>query len=206
MRLYDPSEGKISIDGQDIKHVSISSLRSQIALVPQSPVIFSGTIKENILLANPDASDKEIEEACIVSDALLFINKLEKGLSTIVGQGGVHLSGGEVQKIAIARALLKKPKILLLDEPTSAIDTESAKHIMNALNGLRKSMTIIIVDHSINSVVQADNIITINDGVVVDTKRETMVKELYNGSYLIYSQDNSSYTLLNHKQPNISPM
>ena len=205
MRLYDPSEGKVLIDGQDIKHVSISSLRSQIALVPQSPVIFSGTIKENIRLANPDASDKEIEEACIVSDALLFINKFGKGLSTIVGQGGVHLSGGEVQKIAIARALLKKPKILLLDEPTSAIDTESAKHIMNALNSLRKSMTIIIVDHSINSVVQADNIITINDGVVVDTKSRTMVKELYNGSYLVYSQDNSRYTLLNHKQPNILP-
>jgi hypothetical protein len=117
----------------------------------------------------------------------------------------VHLSGGEAQKIAIARALLKKPKILLLDEPTSAIDTESAKHIMNALNGLSNSMTIIIVDHSINSVVQADNIITMNDGVVVDNTRKTMVKELYNGSYLIYSQENSSYTLLNHKQPNIIP-
>jgi ABC-type multidrug transport system fused ATPase/permease subunit len=204
MRLYDPSEGKVSIDGQDIKHVSISSLRSQIALVPQSPVIFSGTIKENIILANPDASDKEIEDACIVSDALLFINKFEKGLSTIVGQGGVHLSGGEVQKIAIARALLKKPKILLLDEPTSAIDTESAKHIMNTLNSLKKSMTIIIVDHSINSVVQADNIITINDGFVVDNTRKTMAKELYNGSYLIYDQEDSSYTLLNHNQPNIT--
>ena len=205
MRLYDPSEGKVLIDGQDIKHVLVSSLRSQIALVPQSPVVFSGTIKENIRLANPDASDKEIEEACIASDALLFINKFEKGLSTIVGQGGVHLSGGEVQKIAIARALLKKPKILLLDEPTSAIDTESAKHIMNTLNSLRKSMTIVVVDHSINSVVQADNVITINDGVVVDTKSRTMVKELYNGSYLAYSQDNFSYTLLNHNQTNIFP-
>ena len=204
LRLYDPSEGKILIDGQDIRSVSLSSLRSQIAMVPQSPAIFSGTIKENILLANPDASDKEINDACIVSDAVGLINKYEKGLDTAIGQVGVHLSGGESQKIALARALLKKPKILLLDEPTSAIDAESSKRIMNTLKGLRKFMSIILVDHNVNSLDLADNVITINNGVVVDNMNKTIVKELYNGLYLAYSQDNFNYVLLCNRNVDIS--
>ena len=203
MRLYDPSEGTIMIDGQDIRSVSLSSLRSQIALVPQSPAIFSGTIKENILLANPDASDKEIKEVFIISDAIGLVNKFEKGLDTTIGQAGVHLSGGEIQKIAIARALLKKPKILLLDEPTSAIDAESSKRIMNTIKGLRKYMSIILIDHKINSVDLADNVITIHNGVVVDNINKTIVKELYNGVYLAYSLDNSNYALLNNGNVNI---
>ncbi|MEJ7642651.1 MAG: ATP-binding cassette domain-containing protein [Candidatus Nitrosocosmicus sp.] len=127
-----------------------------------------------------------------------FIDKFEEGLDTTIGQVGVHLSGGETQKIAIARALLKKPKILLLDEPTSAIDAESSRHIMNALGGLRGFMSIIIVDHSVNSADLADNAITINNGVIVDTANKTMVKELYNGSYLAFSKYSRGCTLLNN--------
>jgi ABC-type multidrug transport system fused ATPase/permease subunit len=144
-RLYDPSEGQVLIDGQDIKNVSIKSLRSQIAVVPQSPVIFTGSIIENVRLANPDASDIEVKQACLNADTIKFINKFEKGLDTVIGKGGIYLSVGEAQRIAIARALLKKAKILLLDEPSSAIDPESAKSIMNTLYKLKKDMTIVLV-------------------------------------------------------------
>ena len=143
--MYDPSEGQILIDGQDLKNVSIKSLRSQIAVVPQSPVTFTGTIIENVRLANPDASDTEVKQACLNADTIKFINKFEKGLDTVIGKGGIYLSVGEAQRIAIARALLKKAKILLLDEPSSAIDPESAKSVMNTLYKLKKEMTIVLV-------------------------------------------------------------
>ena len=129
--------------------MSIKSLRSQIAVVPQSPVIFTGTIIENVRLANPDASDIEVKQACLNADTIKFINKFEKGLDTVIGKGGIiYLSVGEAQRIAIARALLKKAKILLLDEPSSAIDPESAKSIMNTLHKLKKEMTIVLVAYT----------------------------------------------------------
>ena len=143
--MYDPQEGEILIDKQDIKNISVSSLRSQIAVVPQSPMIFYGTIIENIKLANPDASEDEVKEACIKSDALKLISKFDNGLNTVIGEGAITLSGGEIQRIAIARALLKKSRILVLDEPTSAIDEESARSIISTLNRLKKDLTIVIV-------------------------------------------------------------
>ena len=174
-RLYDPNEGQILIDKQDIKNISVSSLRSQIAIVPQSPMIFDGTIMENIRLANPDASEAEVKEACIKSDSLEFISKFKNGLNTLIGHGGITLSAGENQRIAIARALLKKAKILILDEPTTAVDIKSTHSIMDTLDRLKKDVTIVIVAHNISSTYGVDNTITIDDGVVVELFERTSV-------------------------------
>ncbi len=167
-RLHDPSEGQILIDGHDIKEVKLESLRSQIAVVPQIPMIFSGTVSENIRLAKPDGTDEEVEEACRSADALKFIVKLDKGLNTRLGQGAVNLSGGEAQRIAIARALIRKPKILLLDEPSSALDSESESAIMATLDRLKNNMAIILVGHHLSAINKADRIIVIDNGKVVE--------------------------------------
>lgn len=188
-RLYDPSSGEILIDGQDIKKVRLGSLRSQIAIVPQSPIIFSGTIRENIVLAKPEVTDEEIKEACIHADALKFIEKMEKGFDTHLGQGGITLSGGQIQRVAIARAIIKKPKILLLDEPSSALDAESEYAIMNTLFYLKKYMTIIIVGHHLKAMNKADRIIVMDNGKVIEngTHKELIA---YSGVYkYLYSHN-----------------
>lgn len=166
-RLYDPEQGQVLIDGQPIEQFTLSSLRSQIGVVPQQPVLFSGTIRQNIRIGNPNATDQEIVEACEAAFALSFINRLEQGFETIVGQRGVSLSGGEKQRIAIARALLARPKILLMDEPTSALDTESEAAIVDLLRHLRQQMTVILVGHRPKTVCQADHIVVMDAGCVV---------------------------------------
>jgi ATP-binding cassette, subfamily B, bacterial len=197
-RLYDPLEGEVLIDGKDIKTVSIQSLRSQIAVVPQIPIIFTGTIMENIRLANPDASDFEVEQACLNADALKFIKKFKKGLDTVIGQRGDNLSEGEAQRIAIARALLKKAKILLLDEPSSAIDPEATASIMNSLHHLKKDMTIVLINHNREAIDKADNIITIDNKRVAEVVEDKITKEikLEGGSCIAYSRDSLNYILV----------
>ena len=152
-------------------------------------MIFYGTIIENIRLPDPNASESEVKEGCIKSDVIEFISKFKNGLYTVIGQGGITLSGGEIQRIAIARALLKKAKILILDEPTSAIDAESARSIIETLNHLKRDLTLVIVAHNIDSTYDTDNIITIDKGKVVDIfERTTVHKDLDN---IINSVDNS---------------
>lgn len=190
-RLYDPSDGQILIDNQNIKKVKLLSLRSHIAVVPQTPMIFSGTVSDNIALAKPHATDAEIQEACILSDILKFSSNLDKGLDTHLGQGGVNLSGGEIQRIAIARALIRKPKILLLDEPSSALDSESESAIMATLDRLKNDMTIIIIGHHMKAISKSDRLVVIDNGEVV---QEGTHKDLVNsqGVYgLLYSKDDS---------------
>jgi ABC-type multidrug transport system fused ATPase/permease subunit len=199
-RLYDPLKGQILIDKQDIKNISVSSLRSQIAVVPQSPMIFNGTIIENIKLANPTASEAEVKEACIKADALEFISNYENGLHTIIGKGDIHLSGGGIQRIAIARALLKKAKILVLDEPISAVDIVSRQSIMVTLNRLKKDVTIVIVAHNIDSTYGIDNIITIDNGMVIELFERNLFHHqldgIFNNLHTInynYYKENSPY-------------
>ena len=186
-RLYDSSEGQILIDGQDIKKVAILSLRKAIAVVPQTPVIFNGTILENVRLARPEATDQEVIEACKSADALEFILKLDRGFNAVLGTGGTNLSGGQVQRVAIARALLKKPRILLLDEPSSALDTKSESAVIATLEHLKNNMTIILVGHHLKAISSADRLIVLDDGKVV---QEGTHKELVSsqGVYsLLYS-------------------
>ena len=166
-RLYDTDDGQVLIDGQALEHIKLDSLRSQIAIVPQHPVLFSGTVFDNICLARPDASQERVRAVCQAASALSFIEHLEAGFETHVGRGGVSLSGGEMQRIAIARALLNGPKILLMDEPTSALDAESESAIVATLLRLRQEMTVVLVGHRLKTVCQADRIFVMDEGQVV---------------------------------------
>ena len=169
-RLHDPAVGRVMIDGQDLRSVALQSLRSQIAVVPQRPFIFSGTIADNIRIASPDATDAEVEQACRDAEAWGFINRLARGLETRLGQGGASLSGGEAQRIAIARALIRKPRILLLDEPTSALDAATEAAIVATLSHLKSRMTIVLIGHHPQAMRDADRVVTVGDGDIASNE------------------------------------
>ncbi len=166
MRLYEPQEGRIMIDGQDINEVTQKSLRENIAVVFQEPALFSGTIRENIGYARPNASLKEIEAAAKAANAHEFIEKLEKGYDSEIGERGLKLSGGQKQRIAIARALLKNAPILILDEATSSLDSRSEALVQEALERLMKGRTTLIIAHRLSTIQHVDQIITLRDGRV----------------------------------------
>lgn len=166
-RLYDPDAGEVLIDGQALRAVTLESLRSQISVVPQRPVIFTGTVWENITLAMPDASREVVMAACRGAGLMAFIQQLPKGFKTRIGAGGAHMSGGEAQRLAIARALLSRPAILLLDEPTSALDPETEDGIIQSLLKLRGEITVIMAAHRLGVICQADSVIVMDAGRVV---------------------------------------
>ena len=167
MRFYEPDSGAIYIDGKNIKDMHQNSLRDIIAYVPQDVYLFNKTIKENISLACPDASDEEIKQAAKVAMADGFIKRLEQGYDTNVGERGVQLSGGEKQRIAIARAVLKNSPILLMDEAVSNLDSESEALFRQALNNIRKNKTIITIAHRLSTIKEADRVIKIENGKIV---------------------------------------
>lgn len=168
LRLSNIQEGRILIDGQDIAGVTQVSLRSQIAYVPQEPLLFHRTVRENIAYGRPDASDAEVRAAAIKANALEFIEALPKGFDTITGERGVKLSGGQRQRVAIARAVLADEPILVLDEATSALDSESEKLIQDALANLMKDRTSIVVAHRLSTVASLDRIIVLSEGRIVE--------------------------------------
>ena len=167
MRFYEPDSGAIYIDGKNIKDIHQNSLRDIIAYVPQDVYLFNKTIKENISLACPDASDEEIKQAAKVAIADGFIKRLEQGYDTNVGERGVQLSGGEKQRIAIARAVLKNSPILLMDEAVSNLDSESEALFRQALNNIRKNKTIITIAHRPSTIKEADRVVKIENGKIV---------------------------------------
>lgn len=167
MRFYEPDSGAIYIDGKNIKDIHQNSLRDIIAYVPQDVYLFNKTIKENISLACPDASGEEIKQAAKVAMADGFIKRLEQGYDTNVGERGVQLSGGEKQRIAIARAVLKNSPILLMDEAVSNLDSESEALFRQALNNIRKNKTIITIAHRPSTIKEADRVIKIENGKIV---------------------------------------
>ncbi len=166
--MYDVQQGAVLVDGQPLPGATLDSVRSQIALVTQDPIVFSGTILDNIRLGRPEATSEEIERACVAAGALLFISRLEKGFETRIGVAGDRLSGGQIQRLAIARALLNSPQILLLDEPTSALDNESEMALVRKLLRLRREMTIIVVAHRPLAACLADQIVVMQEGRVAD--------------------------------------
>ncbi|HSU52063.1 MAG TPA: ABC transporter ATP-binding protein [Segetibacter sp.] len=168
LRFYDPWKGKILIDGKDISDVKIASLRSHIALVLQDSFIFPMSIKENIAFGNPDATLDEIRDAAKASYAHDFIMRLPKGYDTVASEGGVSLSGGEKQRISLARAFLRKSAILILDEPTSALDARTESNIFKALKKYSSGRTVFIISHRLSTIRNADMIITLKDGVIAE--------------------------------------
>ena len=168
MRFYEPTSGRILIDGYPITQLSLGYLRKKIGLVLQEPVLFSGTIRENIKYGKLKASDEEVVRAAEAANAHEFIASLPKGYDTEIGERGVTLSVGQRQRIAIARALLKDPSILIFDEATSNIDSESETLIQDALRHLVKGRTLIVIGHRLSSIIDADRIVVIEDGVIAE--------------------------------------
>ena len=168
-RLYDPDEGRILLDGHDLREYKLSSLRDQVALVSQNVHLFNDTVANNIAYARTEEYSREqIEEAARMAYAMDFINKMDNGLDTIIGENGVMLSGGQRQRIAIARALLRNSPILILDEATSALDTESERAIQAALDELQKNRTSLVIAHRLSTIEQADEIVVVEDGRIVE--------------------------------------
>lgn len=168
-RFWDVSEGQILLDGHDVREYALNDLRSQIGLVPQETLLFSGTVAENIWYGRPEASRAEMEQAAQAAHASEFIARLEQGYDTVVGERGVKLSGGQRQRIAIARALLKNPRILILDEATSALDNESEALVQQALDTLMVGRTTFIIAHRLSTVRHADRILVLDGGEVVQS-------------------------------------
>jgi ATP-binding cassette subfamily B protein len=168
LRFADIDNGQIMIDGQNIAQVTQSSLRENIAYVPQEPLLFHRSLRENIAYSTPKATDEQILDAAKKANALDFINQLPEGLDTTVGERGVKLSGGQRQRIAIARALLKDAPILVLDEATSALDSESEKLIQDALQKLMKNRTSIVIAHRLSTIAKLDRIIVLDQGKIVE--------------------------------------
>ena len=168
LRFADIDSGKITIDSQDIAEVTQASLREQIAYVPQEPLLFHRSVRENIAYGRPNATDAEIEKAAKKAGAYDFIVKLQDGFDTLVGERGVKLSGGQRQRIAIARAILKDAPILVLDEATSALDSESEALIQNSLETLMKNRTSIVIAHRLSTIAKLDRIIVLENGRIVE--------------------------------------
>lgn len=177
LRQHDVTSGAITIDGQNIAQVTQDSLRQAIAIVPQEPLLFHRTIRENIAYGKPDATDKDIIEVAIKAQAHDFIVQLEKGYDTLVGERGIKLSGGQRQRIAIARAMLKDAPILVLDEATSALDSESEVAIQSALHTLMEGKTVVAIAHRLSTLREMDRIIVLENGQIVEDGNHESLKE-----------------------------
>ncbi len=172
-RFYDPTVGVITIEGRDIRQVTLASLREQVGIVPQETVLFSGSIYDNILYGKLDASEDEVRDAASAANALEFIERLPEGFQTVVGERGARLSGGQRQRVAIARALLKNPRILILDEATSALDTESEHLVQQALETLMKNRTTFVIAHRLSTIQNASRIVVLENGKISEIGTHT---------------------------------
>jgi subfamily B ATP-binding cassette protein MsbA len=181
-RFYDVNEGSIAIDGIEIKDMKLHSLRSMIGLVTQDSILFNETIKANINLGKPEATDEEIIEALIIANAYEFVKELPNGIYTNIGDSGNKLSGGQKQRLSIARAVLKNPPIMILDEATSALDTESEKFVQVALENMMQNRTSIVIAHRLSTIQKADLIVVMQKGKIVEQgKHEELIA--MNGTY-----------------------
>jgi subfamily B ATP-binding cassette protein MsbA len=167
-RFYDPTEGVMRLDGHDLRTLTQASLREQIGIVPQETLLFGGTLRDNIRYGRLDATQAEIEEAARSANAHDFIMEQPDGYDTLAGERGVRLSGGQRQRIAIARAILKNPRVLLLDEATSSLDSESEREVQDALNRLMQNRTTVIIAHRLSTVRIAHRIAVIDHGEIIE--------------------------------------
>jgi ATP-binding cassette, subfamily B, bacterial len=183
LHFYQPKSGKITISGIDIEALDLQELRKNIGIVPQEVILFGGSIEENISYGRPGATKAEIREAARQANALEFIDKFPEGLETLVGERGIKLSGGQRQRIAIARAILKDPKILILDEATSSLDAESEKLVQDALDILMQNRTTIIIAHRLATIRKVDYIYVIGDGSIKESGTHEQLASAESGMY-----------------------
>ena len=184
-RFYDPREGGVYLDGQDLRSLRVSWLRSQIGMVGQEPTLFTGSILDNIKQGKPSASESEVHEAARMANAFDFVSAFPDGFDTQVGEKGIQLSGGQKQRIAIARAIIRDPKILILDEATSALDSTSERVVQEALDKLlaAKRRTTIVIAHRLSTVKNADKIVVLSDGAVVEEGTHEELVDKAGGHY-----------------------
>jgi ATP-binding cassette subfamily B protein len=203
-RFYDTTDGRVLVDGTDVRDVTLDSLRSQIGIVLQDTFLFNDTVRNNIRYGRLSATDEEIEEAARKAYATEFIDELPDRFETIIGERGVKLSGGQKQRIAIARALLADPRVLILDEATSLVDTEAEQLIQRALDELRHNRTTFVIAHRLSTVRNASKILVIKGGQIVeeDSHEELMAKdgvyaEMYNRQFRMqdvwFGQEKSAF-------------
>ena len=190
-RFYDPIEGRILLDGTDIRDLSLHDLRANIGIVPQETQLFSGTIAENIRYGRKAANDDEVVEAARAANAHEFISGFPDGYKTIVGERGVKLSGGQRQRVAIARALLKNPRILILDEATSSLDSESESLVQEALETLMQGRTTFVIAHRLSTIRNADRILVLERGQILEQgthdellRKAGLYKDLHDKQFL----------------------
>tara|TARA_B100001939_G_scaffold347733_1_gene370345 strand:- start:8595 stop:10478 length:1884 start_codon:yes stop_codon:yes gene_type:complete len=204
-RFYDISAGSVKIDGQDIRLVTQESLRRHIGVVPQDTVLFNDTIRYNIRYGRPDATDAEVEEAARLAQIDDFIRTLPEGYDTPVGERGLKLSGGEKQRVAIARTILKNPSILLLDEATSALDSHTERDIQAALKIVAKNRTTLIIAHRLSTIIEADEILVMDQGEIVERGRHQQLLEnkgLYYGMWRKQQEATEAMELLEALEEN----
>ena len=187
-RFYEPQSGKIYIDNQDIHEVSLRSLRKSLSMVSQDIILFDDTVKANIAYANSKASHEEIVEACNFAAANEFIKKLPEGYDTIIGENGVKLSGGQKQRLSIARAILKKSPIILLDEATSSLDADSEDVVQNAISNLIKNKTTLVIAHRLSTIHNADQIFVLKNGTIIDSGSHDYLIEKSNEYKSLYQK------------------
>jgi len=191
-RLYSPNKGRILVDRYDIDKVELYSLRRQIGIVPQDPLLFSGTISENIALTNPEAPSDSIVQAARTAAAHDFIMQLPNGYSTAVGERGASLSGGQRQRIAIARTLLSNPRLLVMDEATSALDYDTERQVCDNLKDSLKDSTVFFITHRLSTIRRADQIVMMHQGAIVETGTHEELMELKGRYYALYRQQEAS--------------
>ena len=186
MAFLNPTSGQVLIDGIDLSKVDLKSFRSQLGVVLQDDFLYEGTIKENILFSRPEATEKELLEAVKGAYVNEFTDRLVNGLNTVIGERGVKLSGGQRQRISIARALLAKPKIVILDEATSNLDTQSEAFIQKSLAVLMKDRTFVIA-HRLSTIQNADQILVIEDGNIVERGKHKELIEVKGRYFQLYT-------------------
>ena len=197
MGLNQPEKGKVLIDGLPLTKDSLLPLRRSISYVPQDPFLFNATLRENLLMIEPNATEEQIWEALEFSSAAEFVNKLPQGLDTIIGDRGIRLSGGERQRIVLARAILRKPSILVLDEATSALDTENERKIQEAIEQLKGKMTVIVIAHRLSTIRNADQVIVLDKGKIIQRGEFNQLANEETGMFSHLLQNQSQVSLIN---------